>query len=97
MKIDERHGSVFLRVKAVPNASRTAIAGILGDALKIAVAQPPEAGKANAAILELLAATFNLPLRNVRVVAGSSHSRKTVELAGTTRDAVTARIAALPK
>jgi uncharacterized protein (TIGR00251 family) len=97
MKIDERNGSIFLRVKVVPNASRTAIAGILGDALKLTVAQPPEAGKANAAILELLAHTFNLPLRNVRVVAGSSHSRKTIELAGATRDAVTARIAPFQK
>jgi uncharacterized protein (TIGR00251 family) len=97
MKIDERNGSIFLRVKAVPNASRTAIAGILGDALKVTVAQPPEGGKANAAIVELLAQTFSVPERNVRIVSGPSHSRKTIEIAGITLDAVTARIASLTK
>jgi uncharacterized protein (TIGR00251 family) len=97
MKIDERNGSIFLRVKAVPNASRTAIAGILGDALKVTVAQPPEGGKANAAIVELLATAFDVPERNVRVVAGHSHSRKTLEIAGLSLASVSARIAAITK
>ena len=45
-------------MKVVPGASRTRLAGQLGDALKVAVAAPPEAGKANAALIELLAQVF---------------------------------------
>jgi uncharacterized protein (TIGR00251 family) len=97
MKIDERDGSLFLRVKVVPNASRTAVAGVLGDALKVQVAQPPEAGKANEAVIALLAQALGVPGRALRIVAGSSHSRKTVEIAGMTRDALLARLAVFEK
>lgn len=97
MKIDERNGSVFLRVKVVPNASRTAIAGILGDALKLQIAQPPEEGKANRAIVELLVQVLGVPERAVRIVAGSSHSRKTLEIAGVGAEWVREKIAAATK
>ena len=35
-----------VRVKVVPGASRTKVVGVLGDRLKVAVAAPPEGGKA---------------------------------------------------
>ncbi len=93
MKIDERNGSVFLRVKVVPNASRTAVAGVLGDALKVTVAQPPEAGKANQAVAQLLAQALNVPQRAVRLVSGPSHSRKTFEIDGLTAALARERLA----
>jgi len=73
---------VAVKIKVVPNASRTKIAGQLGDRIKLAVAAPPEAGKANKAVCRLLADLFNLPLREVRIAAGLSQPRKTVELLG---------------
>ena len=53
-----RGDDLVLRVKAVPGAKRDAIAGALGDRLKIRVAAPPEDGQANAAIRALLARVF---------------------------------------
>jgi len=41
--------------QAVPGASRSGIAGVLGDRLKVRISAPPEAGKANDAICELIA------------------------------------------
>ncbi len=73
---------VAVKIKVVPNASRTKIAGLLGDRVKVAVAAPPEAGKANKAVCKLLADLFNLPAGEVRIVAGLSWPRKTVELLG---------------
>jgi uncharacterized protein (TIGR00251 family) len=73
---------VAVKIKVVPNTSRTKIAGLLGDRVKVAVAAPPEAGKANKAVCKLLADLFNLPAGEVRIVSGLSRPRKTVELLG---------------
>lgn len=74
--------AVRIAVKAVPGASRDAIAGPLGDRLKVRVAAPPEDGKANRAIEALLAAACDLPARSVTVVSGHARPEKTVELRG---------------
>jgi len=73
---------VRLPVKVVPNASRSAIAGWLGDELKIRVAQPPEKNRANREVEALLGAALELPASSVRVVRGHSSPRKLVEVDG---------------
>ena len=60
VELVERAGGVELSVKVVPGASRTKVAGVWGVALRIAVAAPPEAGKANAAVVKLF--DFRLPI-----------------------------------
>lgn len=76
------HPAVRVAVKAVPGSSRDAIAGPLGDRLKVRVAAPPEDGKANKAIEALLAAACGLPARNATVTAGHTRPEKTIELRG---------------
>src|SRR5947207_8641105 len=49
-----------LHVKVVPGASRDRIAGKLGDALKVQVSAAAERGKANAAVIAVIAATLGL-------------------------------------
>ena len=71
-----------LELKVVPGASRAGIAGWLGDKLKIRVSAPPERGRANAAVLELLAGALGIPEERVRIVAGTSSARKVVEIDG---------------
>ena len=73
---------VQLQVKVVPGASRTRLAGQLGDRLKVQVAAPPEAGKANALLCRLLAELLGLPARQVQVTAGHTQPRKTVLIQG---------------
>jgi uncharacterized protein (TIGR00251 family) len=86
-------GSVRLRVKAVPGASRSKIAGMLGDRVKIAVAAAPEDGKANEALCELLAKTLGLPRRNITVVHGHTQPRKTLLIQGVSEEALIAALA----
>ena len=69
-------------MKVVPGSSRSCLAGWLGDTLKLRVAAPPERGKANAAVCELLEQALSLPSGSARVVAGQTSPRKTVEIAG---------------
>lgn len=69
-----------LRLKVVPGASRAALAGVLGDRLKVRVAEPPEGGKANRAVLELL--TEWLGGASVELVSGHHTPLKTVRVRG---------------
>jgi uncharacterized protein (TIGR00251 family) len=69
-------------VKVAPGASRNAIDGWLGDVLKLRVTAPPERGKANDAVAQLLAEAVGIPKTNASVVGGHASRRKLVELAG---------------
>ncbi len=83
-----------LKVKAVPGASRSEIVGRLGEALKVRVAAPPEGGKANREILELLAGRLGLPAADVTLVSGAASPAKVVALRGVTAEQAWARLLA---
>lgn len=73
---------LLLRIKAVPGAKRDAIAGPLGDRLKVRVSAPPEAGRANAAICAIVAETLKVRPRQVAVEVGATSPEKVLRLAG---------------
>ncbi len=75
-------GGFDLWLKVVPNASRSRMMGVLGDRLKVAVASPAEAGKANAAVCKLLAATLGIAPAQVTITAGHAQPRKTATITG---------------
>jgi uncharacterized protein YggU (UPF0235/DUF167 family) len=66
----------------VPGSSRDAIAGWLGDTLKVRVKAPAERGRANAAVEEILAGALGVPKECARIVAGRTSARKVVEIHG---------------
>ncbi|MFY9346066.1 MAG: DUF167 domain-containing protein [Planctomycetota bacterium] len=88
-------GEVWFAVKVVPGAARERLVGPLGDALKIAVTAPPEGGKANAAVVAVLAHALGVPVRAVRVVSGQGSPRKVVAVAGISAAQVASAFAAL--
>lgn len=71
-----------MTIKVVPGSSRDEIAGWLGETLKLRVSAPPERGRANAAVLELVAAALGVPRDSVRIVAGHGSARKILEISG---------------
>jgi uncharacterized protein len=71
-----------LKVRVSPGARRPGIAGRHGDAWKIRVAEPPEDGRANEAVLKLLAETLDVPRARVTLVSGHSSRDKIVVLDG---------------
>ncbi len=84
IEIRQLADGIEIRVKAVPGASRSRIAGALGDELKIQVAEPPEKGKANSAIEAILAESLGVSRKSVSVVSGFSNPHKTVRIKGVT-------------
>lgn len=69
-----------LWVQVVPNASRTACAGLHDGALRVRLAAPPLEGRANAVLLKWLADALDLPRRAVRLTAGDTARRKRLHI-----------------
>lgn len=84
--------SVTIRVKAVPGASRDAVAGLLGDRLKVRISVPPEGGKANKAICALLAGALGLKARDVEVASGHGSQEKLLRARGITESDARTRL-----
>jgi uncharacterized protein (TIGR00251 family) len=80
--------SARLTVKVVPGSSRDQIVGWLGDALKVKVTAPPEKGRANEAVVSLLAERLGLPADAVAVVSGHSSPAKVIFIDGMDNEAI---------
>jgi uncharacterized protein len=74
--------STRLRLRVSPGARRSTLVGRHGEAWKVRVTAAPEDGRANEAVLRLLAQRLQLPRRSVALVAGHSGRDKIVELTG---------------
>jgi uncharacterized protein (TIGR00251 family) len=74
-----------INVYVQPRASKTAVAGMHDGCVKIRLAAPPVDGAANAALVEFVAEQLGIAKSRVRITAGLTSRRKTVEV-----DAVTA-------
>jgi uncharacterized protein len=94
MEITANDDGVSFYVQVQPRASRDAIEGEYGDALRIRLTAPPVDDRANEALRRLLAQRLNVPRTAVRIVAGEKSRRKRVVVAGVTREQVLALLAA---
>jgi uncharacterized protein (TIGR00251 family) len=74
--------STRLRLRVSPGATRAGVVGRHGEGWKIRVAAAPEGGRANEAVMRLLADTLSVPRDAVTLVSGHSGRDKIVELAG---------------
>ena len=71
-----------LQVKVVPGASRDEVTGWLGEALKIRVQAPPEKGKANKAVIRILAKLLEVPRQQIELVHGAGSPHKVFAVSG---------------
>ena len=74
--------TVRLSVRLTPRASREEIAGFEGETLRVRVTAPPVEGRANRALVRLLAKRLGVPRGAVRVVTGQTSRSKVVAIAG---------------
>jgi len=69
-----------IQVKVKPS-SRTEEVSQEGDSFIVKVKEPPKEGKANQAVIKLLAGHFGVPKSQVRVVSGFTSKNKVIEVA----------------
>lgn len=67
-------------VKVQPGAIRSEVAGVDGDFLKIRLTAAPVDGKANQALIELLARRLAVPKTCVKIRTGASSKRKIIQI-----------------
>lgn len=97
MCLDAFAEGIRLRLKVAPKAKRNALGGLIDEpddgrsggsssgktqALKISITAAPEDGKANAAVIALLAQEFGVAKSAISVVSGATDRRKIVEIRG---------------
>jgi uncharacterized protein (TIGR00251 family) len=92
--IDHAEG-VVLPVRAQPRARRSGTVGEQGGALKVAVSAPPEHGRANQALVELLAEVLGIRRAQVELLAGVTSRDKKFLIRALTRTELEKRLIAL--
>jgi uncharacterized protein len=80
--IQESPGAVTFTAKVVPGSSRTTVAGVLGDMVKVRVAAAPEKGKANQCLIAFLANQLGVRKGDIEIVSGQTQPVKQVRVAG---------------
>jgi uncharacterized protein (TIGR00251 family) len=80
--VEGTEDGVRLRLRIQPRASRTEVAGLHGDTVRIRLSAPPVDGAANEELIRFLAATLGVPARAVEITAGHGGRQKTVRVRG---------------
>ena len=82
----------LLPVKASPGSRRNEIRGAIGGQLKVCVTQVAEKGKANTAIISLLAKALDIPRRQIQLQSGTTSSEKIFLISGIELSALARKI-----
>jgi uncharacterized protein (TIGR00251 family) len=85
-------GGVTIPVRAHAGARKNEILGERGSALRIAVTAPPEKGKANRAIVELLSESLGIAKSAIKLIAGEASNQKRFLIVGASEESVRQRL-----
>ena len=95
LQIDESTSGAAFALKVVPGASRSRVVGMLGNALKVAVAAPPEAGKANVEVVRVLSSAFTVARSDIEIISGETRPQKRVLVRSLKAAEIRARLSAV--
>jgi uncharacterized protein len=77
---------MVIRVRVIPNASRSEVVGRIGSTVRVKVAAPAIDGKANAELVSFLSDFFEVRNKSVKIVRGQKGKEKTIEISGRPED-----------
>jgi len=78
-----------IKIKLLPRSSKNQIVGKEGDTLKVKVTSPPVDGKANEALIELLAKRLGVSKSSIKIISGRRSKLKTVTISGLSQKEIT--------
>ena len=90
--VSQRDGEVRITCRVQPRAGRSAVKGIQGGSLRIALAAPPVDGRANEELREFLSDTLDVPKSSITIVHGEKGRDKIVACRGVDKASVTAKL-----
>lgn len=93
--IESHAEGAVLPVRAQAGARSTGIRGAQQGSLRVAVTQVPEKGKANKAILEVLARQLGVRRSQIALISGETSPQKKFLVAGMTVEELSQRVSAL--
>jgi len=93
--ITERADGCVLPVRAQPGARKAAVLGEQAGALKVSVTAPPEDGRANKALVEVLHKLLGVRRSQVEIVSGQTSRNKLFLIRGVARTELEKRVAVL--
>jgi uncharacterized protein (TIGR00251 family) len=73
---------ITLKVYLQPRSSKNEIVGPYRDGIKVRVTAPPVKGKANEALMRLLAKEFRVSLSCIEILKGHQSREKTLKISG---------------
>ena len=85
-------GGATVPLKVAAGAARERLIGPHDGRLKLSVRTAPERGKANRAVLRLLADALELPVKDLSIVSGATSPAKIILVRGLSADSLLARI-----
>lgn len=88
IECQETDGAITFKVRVVPRASRSGVAGVHDGALRVRVAAPPVEGAANEELLRTLSRALNVPSRALSIRSGHASKIKQVRVEGLERRAL---------
>jgi len=94
IELSNHPDGVILPVRAQPGAAKNALRGEQNGMLKVSVTQIAERGKANKAILEVLAKSLNLRRSQIELISGELQPQKRFLIRGILADDLAKRITA---
>jgi uncharacterized protein len=95
LALQQNGADVLLPVAVQPRASRNAVAGLYGNALKLLLTAPPVEGAANAACLRLLADLLGVSRTRLSITRGTKARQKLICITDMTVDALRTRLRSL--
>jgi hypothetical protein len=92
IELEDHAEGVILPVRAQPGARKSRVVGEQAGTLKVAVTAPPQDGKANQALVDVLREALGLKRSQVELLAGATSREKRFLVRGLAKEALEARL-----
>jgi uncharacterized protein (TIGR00251 family) len=93
--LTDSKGGITFSIRVTPRAKRNQVVGVANGALKVSVTAPPEDGRANDAVIELLAAWLGIKRRQIEIVSGATNRNKVIRVTEIARKDIVSRLASI--